>query len=59
MLPPTLVPKKFPNQNDMLITFYHNSETPCSSTIYLFSRVILKRVAGSGYESNHRLSKRA
>ena len=30
-MPPTLVLKKFPSQNDKLITFYYNSETPCSS----------------------------
>ena len=30
MLTPTLVHKRFPSQNDKLITFYHNSEIPCS-----------------------------
>ena len=28
-LPSILVHEKFPSQNDKLITFYHNSETPC------------------------------
>ena len=29
MLPTTLVHKKFPSQNDKLVSFFHNSETPC------------------------------
>ena len=29
ILPPTLVHKKFLNQNYKLISFHHNSETPC------------------------------
>ena len=33
MLPPTLVHKEFPSQNDKLITFYHNSETSCSNDL--------------------------
>ena len=30
ILPPTLIHKKFPSQNDKLLSFHLNSETPCS-----------------------------
>ena len=34
-MPPTLVHKEFSSQNDKLITFYHNSETPIQNFLLI------------------------